>query len=157
MREIEYPACLREIAEQISHIRRLKNAGHHHIKKYDRGHKNAEVELVGILGELIFLHFLTINNIEYKMVNLVDNTSSKDADFIVNSKRLDVKSRFRHNYSDLTLNLESHKKSKGFIDYYIFIIVESDTKASMYKFPYNEVEDWAEKRMTYSDVKYSSI
>ena len=153
---VEFPACLHKIAEQIGHIRGLKNAYKNRPKKYDRADKNSYVDKIGVLGELIFLHFLEESEIEYKMVNLVDNYSSKNADFVVNNQRLDVKCK-ADTYPTFILHKESHTKGKGLIDYYVFVYVKSKTTAEIHKFSYQEVDEWQEKDLKYGTVKYIAI
>lgn len=156
MKTIKYPACLHRIASEIGHIRGLKNQYKNRPAKYDRKDKNDYVDKIGVLGELIFLHFLESSEIEYKMVNLVDNYSSKNADFVVNNQRLDVKCK-ADNYPTFILHKESHLKGKGLIDYYVFVYVKSKTTAEIHKFSYQNVENWQEKELKYGTVKYIAI
>ena len=153
---VEYPACLHKIAEQMGNARGLMNQYKNRPKKYDREDKNDYVNTIGVLGELIILHFLEESKIEYKMVNLVDNYSSKNADFVVNNQRLDVKCK-ADNYPTFILHKESHTKGKGLIDYYVFVYVKSKTTAEIHKFSYQDVEEWQEKDLKYGTVKYIAI
>ena len=156
MIKVEYPACLNTIAEKVGQVRGLMNQYKNRPKKYDREDKNDYVNTIGVLGELIFLHFLEESKIEYKMVDLVYYYASKSADFVINNQRLDVKCK-ADNYPSFILHKESHTKGKGLIDYYVFVYVKSKTTAEIHKFSYQEVDEWQEKELKYGTVKYIAI
>ena len=153
MTHVEFPSCFHQIAKQIGHIRGFKNKYNGRPSKYDRGNKNAFVDTVGVLGELIFLHYLVESKIEFEMVNLVDNYSTKKADFIVNNVRIDVKCKF-NKYKSFIINKEAHEKGKGFIDYYVIVHVQNQTCAELHKFHYSEVDKWEDKKLKYATAKH---
>ena len=154
MKVIEFHPMLHQLAKQLGNARGVMNRNR--LKKYDRGDKNSHVDYIGALGEIIFLQYLIEKNIPFEMVNMVDDTSSKKADFIVRGKRLDVKTKY-NNHPQLILNLESHQKSKGFVDYYIFIQVQTETTANMHIFSWQEADTWKVMKMKYAPAKYLSI
>ena len=50
------------IAEQIGYARNVMNKENNKInKRFDRGAKNKEVDILGVLGELIAIEYLTKN------------------------------------------------------------------------------------------------
>ena len=151
MKLIHYPASFHQIAKQIGHARRIMN-NKTHLKKYDRGNKNDFVDYIGALGELVFLHYLIEKGIKYQMVKMVDSFSSKNPDFIVRGKRLDVKTKY-DNYPSLIINLESHQKSKRFVDFYVFIHIQTEKTANMHIFQYNEIDNWKTVSLKYAVAK----
>jgi hypothetical protein len=72
MTHVEFPSCFHQISKQIGHIRGLKNKYNGRPSKYDRGNKNAFVDTVGVLGELIFLHYLVESKIEFHCEQCAD-------------------------------------------------------------------------------------
>ena len=154
MKVIEFHPMLHIIAKQLGYARSVMNRNR--LKKYDRGNKNSHVDYVGALGEIIFLQYLIEKNTAFEMVNMVDDTSTKKADFIVRGKRLDVKTKY-NKHQELIVNAESHQKSKGFVDYYIFIHVQSETKANMHIFSWEEVDTWKVMKMKYAPAKYYKL
>ena len=151
MKLIHYPASFHQIAKQIGHARRIMN-NKKHVKKYDRGNKNEHVDYIGALGEIIFLHYLIEKGIKYQMIKMVDCYSSKHPDFIVRGKKLDVKTKY-NNHPSLIINLESHQKSKQFVDFYVFIHIQTKTTANMHIFQYNEIDNWETVSLKYAVAK----
>ena len=156
MKVVNFPKCLHEIARQSGYARGLKDKYKNRPSKYDRGNKNEFVDTIGALGELIFLHFLIESNIDFKMVNMLDNYSTKEADFVINNIRIDVKCKY-DNYKSFIINKESQEKGKGLIDFYAIVHVKSETMAEIHRFSYAEVDQWEDKKMKYSMAKYLSI
>ena len=153
---IHFPKCFNDIAKQIGHIRGLKNKYKGRPSKYDRGNKNEFVDTIGALGELVFLHFLRESNIDFKMVNMVDHYSKKEADFVVNNVRIDVKCK-HDDYKSFIINKEAHEKGKGLIDVYVIVHIKSETQAEIHKFNYSEVSQWEDRKMKYSVAKYLKL
>ena len=149
---VEFPKCLHDIAKQIGHARGLKTQYKGKPKKYDRGKKNAFVDTIGALGELVFLHFLVESNIDFKMVNMVDNYSRKTEDFVVNKQRIDVKCKW-NDHPSFIINKEAHEKGKGLIDYYVIVYIKSQTTAELHKFTWLEVDNWKDKALKYATAK----
>lgn len=155
MKVIEFHPMSHELARQLGRARRFMN-NKKHVKKYDRGNKNEHVDYIGALGEIIFLQYLIEKMIPFTMVNMVDSFCTKHADFIVRGKRLDVKTKY-NKHQQLIVNAESHQKSKGFVDYYIFIHVQSETTANMHIFTWEEVDTWKVMKMKYAPAKYYKL
>mgnify|MGYP003148011256 FL=1 len=153
--KIEYSAALWVIAEHIGYARHVLNKKNNKIKtRFDRGDKNKYVDTIGVLGELIALEHLTRTKTNYKMARLLDYTSSKNADFIINNKKVDVKTNTKTKHSHLLVNKEAHIKGKNKIDKYWFIYILNKTQAEMYLVDYNDVNTWRSKLMKYTDAFY---
>ncbi len=151
----EYPSSFWFISEQIGHARGVMNFGNNKIKiEYDRGIKNEHVDTLGVLGELIAIEYLITNKKEFKMANLLDYNSSKNADVVVNSKRIDIKTNKHSKYSHLLVNEEAHKKGKDKIDLYWFIYILDDKTAEFYFVNYEDVSKWNCKLMKYTNAFY---
>ena len=152
---IEYSEALWVIAEHIGYARNILNQQNNKIKiRFDRGDKNKHVDTLGVLGELIALEHLTRTKTNYKMARLINYTSSKNADFIINDKKVDVKTNKKTKYSHLLVNKEAHIKGKNKIDKYWFIYILNKTQAEMYLVDYNNINTWRSKVMKYTEAYY---
>ena len=158
--KIQFPKSFWHISEQIGYARSVinsKNDRINTIKKYDRGEKNKYVDTIGILGELIAIDYLTNNNIQYKATKLLDFEPSKEADIIVNGKRIDIKASKKSKYKTVLVNKEAHQKGKGIIDLYWFVYVLDEVNAQFFFFDYNEVSQWDSRLMKYTEAYYKKV
>lgn len=152
---IKYPESFWEIANQIGYARNILNKANNKINtRFDRGIKNTHVDTLGVLGELIAIDYLTNNKIKYKVANLIDYTSSKNADFIINKKNIDVKTNKYSKYSHLLVNKEAHIKGKNKIDKYWFIYILNKTEAELFLVNYDDITKWESKIMKYTEAYY---
>jgi len=155
MIKFKYPECFWIIAEQIGHARNVMNKENNKINtRFDRGVKNKQVDILGVLGELIAIDYLTKQNISFDLANLLDFKSSKNPDFILKGKRIDVKTNKYTKYSHLLVNEEAHKKGFNKIDLYWFVYVIDKTNAEFYFVDYNDVSEWNCKLMKYTNALY---
>jgi len=153
--KFKYPKSFWLIAEQIGYARSVMNKENNKInKRYDRGVKNKQVDVLGILGELIVIEYLTQKNIDFNMANLLDFKSNKSADFILKDKRIDVKTNKLTKYSHLLVNEEAHKKGLNKIDLYWFVYIIDDNTAEFYFIDYDKVSQWDCKLMKYTKAFY---
>ena len=157
MIKFQFPESFWLIAEQIGHGRNVMNQENNKVNiRFDRGKKNKKVDTLGILGELIAMHYLTEKKTKFEVANLLDFKSSKNADFIIRGKRVDVKTR-KHNLafendSYLLVNEEAHRKGLNKIDYYWFIYIVDKTIAEFYFFDYEKINEWKVKNMKYTNA-----
>tara|TARA_R110000868_G_scaffold16803_4_gene74524 strand:- start:5154 stop:5648 length:495 start_codon:yes stop_codon:yes gene_type:complete len=153
--QIKYPKSFWKIAEQIGIARNVMNKENNKINtRFDRGVKNSHVDTLGILGELIAIDYLTNKNINFNMCNLLDFKSSKNPDFVLNNKRIDVKTNKHSKYSHLLVNEEAHKKGLNKIDMYWFIYILDKENAEFYFVNYQNVNNWDCKLMKYTNAYY---
>tara|TARA_B100001250_G_C19733894_1_gene759849 strand:- start:587 stop:1078 length:492 start_codon:yes stop_codon:yes gene_type:complete len=155
VKKIIYPESFWQIAEQIGYARSVINQ--HNIgmaPRFDRGVKNTHVDIIGILGELIALNYLTEKKIDFKMAKLLDFYPSKNADIIIKNKRLDIKSTFHFEKAHLLVNKEAHEKGKNKLDKYWFIYILNKTEAEFYFLDYDEISKWKSKVMKYTEAYY---
>jgi len=139
---VKFPKSFWHISEQIGYARSVINSKNNKIntiKKYDRGEKNKHVDTIGILGELIAIDYLTNNDIQYKATKLLDFEPSKEADIIVNEKRIDVKASKQSKYKTVLVNKEAHHKGKNKIDLYWFVYILDDVTAQFFFFDYDRI------------------
>ena len=155
MIKFNFPKSFWLIAEQIGQARNVMNAENNKINtRFDRGEKNKHVDTLGVLGELIAIEYLTQKNVIFDMANLLDFKSSKNADFVLKGKRVDVKTNKHSKYSHLLVNEEAHKKGLNKIDLYWFIYVLNETEAKFYFIDYEKVSKWDCKLMKYTNAYY---
>lgn len=153
-----FPKSFWVISKQIGNARSvvnkeltLKNP------QYDRGEKNEYVDTIGILGELIVMEYLTQKNKKFTMAKLLDYQPSKNADFVVNEKRIDVKTSKQSEYNTLLVNEDGHKKGLGKIDLYLFVYLLNEETCKFFFVNYEEVNNWSCKLMKYTNAYYCKI
>ena len=153
-----FPKSFWIIAEQIGNARSVVNK-ELSIKKprYDRGEKNEHVDTIGILGELIVMEYLTQKNQKFTMAKLLDFYPSKNADFVVKEKRIDVKTKMKSEHLTLLVNEEAHKKGINKIDLYWFVYILNENTAEFYFVNYEIVSNWECKLMKYTNAFYNKI
>jgi len=150
-----YPKSFWKIAEQLGAARNVMNKENNKINtRFDRGEKNSHVDTLGILGELIVIDYLTNINQPFDVTNLLDFKSSKNPDFIIKNKKIDVKTNQHSKYSHLLVNEEAHKKGLNKIDMYWFVYILDKTTAEFYFVDYDNVSKWNCKLMKYTNAYY---
>jgi hypothetical protein len=155
MIKFNFPSSFWLIAEQIGYARGVMNKENNKInKRFDRGVKNKQVDVLGVLGELIAIEYLSQKNIDFNLANLLDFKSSKNADFILKGKRIDVKTNKYTKYSHLLVNEEAHKKGLNKIDLYWFVYIIDKNTAEFYFVDYSNVSQWDCKLMKYTNAFY---
>lgn len=155
MIKFKFPISFWLIAEQIGYARSVMNKENNKInKRFDRGVKNKQVDVLGVLGELIAIEYLSQKNIDFNLANLLDFKSSKNADFILKGKRIDVKTNKYTKYSHLLVNEEAHKKGLNKIDLYWFVYIIDKNTAEFYFVDYSDVSQWDCKLMKYTNAFY---
>ena len=155
MFKYKYPKSFWHIAKDIGYGRNVMNQENNKINtRFDRGVKNEDVDTLGILGELIVIDYLTINNVYFEFNRLLDFSSSKSADVIVKEKRIDIKTNKHSKYSHLLVNEEAHKKGLNEIDMYWFVYVLDQENAEFYFINYDDVSKWDCKLMKYTNAYF---
>jgi len=155
MIQFKYPKSFWLIAEQIGYARGVMNKDNNKINtRFDRGIKNKQVDTLGVLGELIVAEYLTQKDINFKLANLLDFKSSKNPDFTLKGKRIDIKTNKYTKYSHLLVNEEAHKKGLNKIDLYWFVYVLNETTAEFYFVDYEDISKWDCKLMKYTNAYY---
>jgi len=151
----KYPESFWLIAEQIGFARNVMNKENNKInKRFDRGVKNSHVDTLGVLGELITIDYLTKINQPFEIANLLDFKSSKNPDFILKNKRIDVKTNRNSKYSHLLVNEEAHNKGADKIDLYWFVYILDRENSEFYFVDYNDVIKWNCRLMKYTNAFY---
>ena len=151
----KFPKSFWLIAEQLGAARNVMNKENNKINtRFDRGKKNCHVDTLGILGELITIDYLTNINQPFNVTNLLDFKSSKNPDFIIKNKKIDVKTNQHSKYSHLLVNEEAHKKGLNKIDLYWFVYILDKTTAEFYFVDYDNVSKWNCKLMKYTNAYY---
>ncbi len=155
MIKFNFPSSFWLIAEQIGYARGVMNKENNKInKRFDRGIKNKQVDVLGVLGELIAIEYLSQKNIDFNLANLLDFKSSKNPDFTLKGKRIDVKTNKYTKYSHLLVNEEAHKKGLNKIDLYWFVYIIDKNTAEFYFIDYSDVSQWDCKLMKYTNAFY---
>ena len=155
MIKFNFPSSFWLIAEQIGYARSVMNKENNKInKRFDRGVKNKQVDVLGVLGELIAIEYLSQKNIDFNLANLLDFKSSKNPDFTLKGKRIDVKTNKYTIYSHLLVNEEAHKKGLNKIDLYWFVYIIDKNTAEFYFIDYSDVSQWDCKLMKYTNAFY---
>jgi len=155
MIKFNFPSSFWLIAEQIGYARSVMNKENNKInKRFDRGVKNKQVDVLGVLGELIAIEYLSQKNIDFNLANLLDFKSSKNPDFTLKGKRIDVKTNKYTKYSHLLVNEEAHKKGLNKIDLYWFVYIIDKNTAEFYFIDYSDVSQWDCKLMKYTNAFY---
>jgi hypothetical protein len=154
-----YHKPLWHIAKDIASARTILNEKNRaNNPKFDRGEKNDDVEILGVMGELIVLDYLLTNtNRKFKMTNLVNRYGSKDPDFVIDNKRIDVKANKHSDFLNVSMNKDAHKRGLGIIDLYWFVYILNKEECDFYFVDYDEVSKWDYKFMKYSDAFYCNI
>ena len=146
------------IAEEIANARTtLNKSNRKNNPRFDRGEKNNYVDILGVVGELIVLDYLTAKNIDYTMIKILNPYPSKEADFTVKNKKIDVKANENSKYQSVLVNEEAHKKGLGKIDLYWFVYILDKQNCEFYFATYNDVSKWDCKLMKYTNAFYSKI
>jgi hypothetical protein len=149
----KYPKSLWVIAEEIAAWRTtLNKSNRSNNPRFDRGKKNNYVDVLGIVGELIVLDYLIEKNINYEMTKLLNPYPSKEADFTVRNKKIDVKATESSKYQSVLVNEEAHKKGLGKIDLYWFVYILDKENCEFYFANYNDVSNWKCKLMKYTNA-----
>lgn len=128
--------------------------------RFDRGEKNFYVDQLGILGELVARDYLYGLELPFQCGDLIQDKPSKEADITVDGVRFDVKtSVWNEKYDTVLVNAEAHKKGRGLIDWYWFMVLDEDmgTVARSFRVPYNQVDLWPSKVFKYTEAHYSPI
>jgi len=158
MIKYKYPKSLWLIAEEMANARTETNKNNRKKNpRFDRGDKNKDVDVLGVVGELIVLDYLTEKNVDFTMIKLLNPYPSKEADFTIRNKKIDVKATRHSKYSSVMVNEEAHKKGLGKIDLYWFVYILNDSTAEFYFADYNDVSKWNCKLMKYTNAFYNKI
>jgi len=158
MIKYKYPKSLWLIAKEMANARTETNKNNRkNNPRFDRGEKNKDVDILGVVGELIVLDYLTEKNVDFTMIKLLNPYPSKEADFTIRNKKIDVKATRQSKYSSVMVNEEAHKKGLSKIDLYWFVYILNDSTAEFYFADYNEVSKWNCKLMKYTNAFYSKI
>jgi hypothetical protein len=134
----KYPNWLNEIAQHIA-INRINNNKELN-KKYEKYVRPDEYNIIGALGELIFLVYLTTKEVNYESNILFGNVPVIGYDVKIDNKYfIDIKTTSK---SFLSVNKESHHKENKEITHYVFIKLNENNFCDIYKFNKNEIENW---------------
>jgi len=158
MIKYKYPKSLWLIAEEIANARTETNKNNRkNNPRFDRGEKNNDVDILGVVGELIVLDYLTEKNVDFKMLKILNPFPTKEADFTVRNKKIDVKATRQSKYLSVLVNEEAHKKGLGKIDLYWFVYIIDNENCNFYFSDYDDVSKWDCKLMKYTNAFYRKI
>ena len=102
MIKYKYPKSLWLIAKEMANGRTETNKNNRkNNPRFDRGEKNKDVDILGVVGELIVLDYLTEKNVDFTMIKLLNPYPSKEADFTIRNKKIDVKATRHSKYSSV--------------------------------------------------------
>ena len=155
MIEYNFPKSFWKIAEEIGNARAILNKEKYKKKTHNRGVKQKHVDTIGVLGELIALDYLTNNDIEFEMVDLVSKTPTHDADLKTRKSKIDIKTTEHFNGAHILVNELSHTKGKSKVDCYWFIYITDKTTAEFYTCSYDEISEWGCKMFGYTKAYYN--
>lgn len=113
---------------------------------YELGEDNLQAQINGMLGELIALEQIELRGHEYQQYIFTNGSSPKE-DFIINGKKVDVKTAPKHGKYCLITEITYRKKK---VDYYWIFHLLGDYLAQEYIATYEEVELWEFKQMKYT-------
>lgn len=148
-----YPKSFWLIADQIGHARSVLNQSMlQHNPEFDRGEKSDHVDRVGIAGELIVADYLTRKKVDFTMANLLDLYPSKNPDFIIKGKNIDVKSTYHFKGAHVLVNERAHRKGLGKIEMYWIVYILDKENADFYFVDYEDVSKWECKFMKYTNA-----
>tara|TARA_Y100000768_G_C23888563_1_gene638907 strand:+ start:583 stop:1107 length:525 start_codon:yes stop_codon:yes gene_type:complete len=159
-KEITYPKMLVSLAEELSVIRSnlSKKVYKKGTDKY-RGDKEKDISKLGLLAELIIRHYLTEKGYTFESAILIDKKPVVRADItlqVLNDTYLiDVKGVKKED-DTLRVNYNSHNNSTKKITHYLFVHIQSSTKANYKWFTREEVDKWEVVKARYTEV-YSSL
>jgi hypothetical protein len=156
---IKYPKFLEESAEIIGRLRNITNLElNEEHSKYNRGGNSDELNINGVLGEMIFSYYLQSINVDHTMGRLLSNKPQTSWDIKVKDKKIDVKT-FKKDSKLFLVNQESHNKTAKEIDYYVMIQLKDNQSATYDIFKKEEVDEWPVKDMGYqtAHARYINI
>mgnify|MGYP003655721005 FL=1 len=87
-------------------------------------------------------------------IKILNTYPSKEADFTIRNKKIDVKANELSKYSSLLVNEEAHKKGFGRIDLYWFVYILDKENCEFYFVDYDDVSKWNCKLMKYTNAYY---
>lgn len=151
----KFPKSFWKIAEEIGNARAILNEDKNKKKHYNRGEKQTHVDTIGVLGELIAIDYLTNNNIEFEIVDLVTKKPTYDPDIKINETGIDIKTTKHFNGAHILVNELSHIKGKHKVDKYWFIYITDETTAEFYKCDYDEISEWGCKKFNYTRAYFN--
>ena len=118
------------------------------------GDINLKIDIVGLVGELIAMDYLTNKNIEFEMAKLLSLHPPKGADLFFRNKMIDVKTTEHFDKAHLLVNEEGHIKALNSVDKYWFIYLLDNENAEFYFVDYDKVSEWNCKKMGYTNAYY---
>lgn len=152
---IEYPSYYKEVAKHLGEKREKASAAiAANNPRYQRPNPD-KVNQLGLLGELIVLHFLEGKNESYIHAPFVEETPYQGPDVEWNGKLFDIKT-CNENARYLLVNAEAAQKLKG-VSHYWFVKILNDREAQMWVFPKEDVSKWPVKNFGYTDAHYMQI
>ena len=149
-----YPAMFKKLALELGKLRSKlsSNVYKEGTEKY-RGDREVEISAKGVIGELIARHYLSKKNVEYTAADLVDTRPVVEPDIITYKTsvgcKLDIKTMSKGE-TRMMINYSAHNNPDKQVQFYWFIRLLDDNKASHYLVPYIAVKGWEVQQLKYT-------
>jgi hypothetical protein len=155
----EFPVCLWSVADEIGVLREKNNEGryeqHPEYKRGDARSRN-QVDVLGVLGELVARHHLCQRGDNFTAAPLLAARPEIAPDIVCRGNRIDVKAYPRY-ARHLLVNEGAHHKIEKGVDYYWFLRILNQHEAEHYWAPFGEVSSWPCKSFGYAPAFYHRI
>jgi len=153
----QYPAILERVASEMAQLRTKLSADVYSVGSEGyRGKQENTISYLGILGELVAQNFLIENNIPFESALIVDTQPLPEPDITIDGIKMDVKA-VKPNTYDLYVNYKAHLNEKKKCEFYWFVKLEDNHKASHYLASYSEVNNWTVKELRYTKAFVNKI
>ena len=151
-----YPDYINEVSKIVGLLKnRTVKEITHKVEYFQRGGMEDELDIMGVMGELIFSNYLHSKGVDHKTNTLLDDKPVSGPDIIIGDKTVDVKCIKRRSPHFL-VNERAHKKDKN-IDFYAFVIPMENNTADIYVCSYDSVSSWPVKNFKYTNAYYKLI
>lgn len=155
---IAFPRVFWLLAEEFSSARDIVNSKLMEQRpEYQRAEVQARTGMGGLMGEMIAAHYLTENNIDFKMAPVLSARPTKGgADFILNFHSVDAKYIGPHN-TDWLINQQAHKKMKAQWYMGVYVLETGDNTALIYLASWKDVDGWPVKEIRFGACHYLPV
>jgi hypothetical protein len=140
--KFKYPNWVNEMGEKIGENRdnTCKQLNEKNLNQV----RPKSFNVVGGMGEVIYLLYLFKNDIEHEANLLFGNKPIVEHDVIVKKEYfIDVKG-IRVDGEFFTVNKEAHEKVDKYITHYVFVKLHANNECDIYRCAKEEVDSWQE-------------
>jgi len=153
--KINYPDFINACAAYVGKLRNLYNYDlQQKCHNMSRGDSNERVAIIGLMGELIFSHYLHSKGIKHTLNKILDNKPVVSWDIKISENCLiDVKTKKTDKIKrHFLVNKKGHHKEGKNVTHYVFIILGEDNNAEYFIFDKAEISKWEIINVKYSDA-----